>query len=88
MAREIRTRTTIETESISVIACRQVFPGGCERSGGEVEGLTAETARTLVEALPKRLQQAGPWGRARNGLVMSLKSLLRFFEIPGTPPHS
>jgi hypothetical protein len=96
VAREIRTRTTIETESISVIACRQVFRGECERCGSELEVPTAETAgslietliETLPEALPKRLQPEGTWGRARQGLVMSLKSLLRFLENKGTPPRS
>jgi hypothetical protein len=92
VAREIRTRTTIETESISVIACRQVFRGECERCGREVETPTAETGGSLIgtpiEALPRRLQKEGAWGRARQGLVMSLKQLLRFLENRGTPPRS
>jgi hypothetical protein len=100
VAREIRTRTTIETESISVIACRQVFRGECERCGREVEVPSAKTGGSLIgtligtpidtlpEALPKRLQPEGAWGRARQGLVMSLKSLLRFLENKGTPPRS
>ena len=92
MARKIRTRTTIETESISVIAWGQVFRGGCERCGREVEMPTAETAgsliETLPEALPRRLQRDGSWDRARQGLVTSLKLLLRFLENTGTSHRS
>ena len=83
MTREIRTRTTIETESISIIACRQVFHGGCE-----VEATAAAVVDSLVEAQPPSLQSVGLWLRARHGLVTSLKTLLRFLEATGSPPHS
>jgi len=90
MAREIRTRTTIETESISIIACRQVIGDGCERCGREVEMAAVEIVPSLIGTLPHPLQRGGPWLRARHGLVTSLKTLLRYLENAdtGTPPHS
>jgi hypothetical protein len=87
VAREIRTRTTIETESVSVITCRQVSREGCER-GGHEEMPIAETAGSLIEALSKPLQPEGSWDRARQGLAMRLKALLRLLENTGTPPRS
>ena len=87
MAREIRTRTTIETESVSVITCRQVSRVGCEPCGHE-EMPRAETVRSLIDALPTPLQSEGSWNRARQGLAMRLKALLRLLENTGTPPRS
>lgn len=90
MAKEVRTRTTIETESISIIASRQVFQGGCERCGRGAERSEADKAHSWMEVLPKRLRREGPWSQARQGLVTSLKALLRFLEDrdKGKPTHS
>ncbi len=89
MAREIRSRTTIETESVSIIACRQVVGDGSERGGREVEMAAAEIVRSLIGTVPHSLQRGGPWLRARHGLVTSLKTLLRYLENADTgTPHS
>jgi hypothetical protein len=91
MAREIRTRTTIETECISIIACRHAFSARCQRCGYETEVPTQEGTRQGLEVPRRALGSAGKldWAkRARHGLVVSLKSLVSLLETKGRHPHS
>jgi hypothetical protein len=91
MGRKTHTRTTIETDRISIIACRHPSHDCCELCGHELETSGGKLMRSLMKIAPKYLEPASrgkpPWGRARQGLVMGLKSLLRFLET-GTQPNS
>jgi hypothetical protein len=91
MGRKTHTRTTIETERISIIACRHISYGRCELCGQELETSGGKLTRSLMKIAPKYLEPAScgkpPWERARQRLVLGLKSLLRFLET-GTQPNS
>jgi len=87
MGRESRTRTTIETERISIFACHDSLRGWCERCGREVGMSVSQTPATLQQEFPGGAEQGHLWG-ARSRVVMGLKALVRLLETTGTRPHS
>lgn len=80
------TRITIETERILIVARRQSQRAWCERCGGEVEFVPSQQARRVLDVAPEppRPEHRTQFHveRARNGLAVCLKSLLRFLELP------
>jgi|SRR4051812_27202870 hypothetical protein len=92
MGTETRTRTTIETEYISIIASRQRVVGWCERCGHEVQMLSLEAARQFLESRPDKYERRGQsklhLQEAKDGLVICLKSLARLLQLPGSNPDS
>jgi hypothetical protein len=84
MARDRRTRITIETERILVIARQHAAHGWCARCGQEVELVPSAQASRLLGVGPEQLggQYQGKLHleHAKNGLVICLKSLLRFLQ--------
>ena len=88
MGTETRTRTTIETEYISIVASRQAVRGWCERCGHEVEMLRIEAARQFLESRPDKYGCRGQsklhLQEAKDGLVICLKSLGRLLQLPGS----
>jgi hypothetical protein len=84
MGAERRTRITIETERILVIARQHAARGWCERCGCEVELLPSSQAGRLLNVGPQqsegRRQNKVHLVQAKEGLVVCLKSLLRFLQ--------
>jgi hypothetical protein len=85
MAAENRQRITIETERILVVARQHGSRGWCERCGREVDLLTSEQACRLLEVTPEMIDRSGHGKlhleRAKDGLVICLKSLLKFLKV-------
>ncbi len=84
MAADRRTRITIETERILIIARQHAAFGWCERCGAEVELLPSSHAGHLLHAAQEQLQGQHQ-GRlhleeVKGGLVICLKSLLRLLH--------
>jgi len=92
MGTETRTRTTIETEYVSIIASRQKVRGWCERCGHEVEMLSVEAARQFLESRPDKYERRGQGKlhlqEAKDGLVICLKSLVRLLQLPRSTQRS
>ena len=92
MAKERRTRITIETERILIMARQHAARGWCERCGGEVELLPSAEAGRLLEVHPEQLtglkQSKLHLGKAKEGFVICLKSLLRFLQSANVQPRS
>lgn len=84
MAPDRRTRITVETERILIVARQHATPGWCERCGQEVELLPADQAgqfREVVRDQQERQHQSSlHLGQAKDGLVICVKSLLRFLQ--------
>jgi hypothetical protein len=84
MAAGQRSRVTIETERILIIARHHAVVGWCERCGAEVQLLRSGHAANALQGVPE------PWGQqlsgkahlshAKDGLVICLRSLLRFLQ--------
>jgi hypothetical protein len=90
MAADRRTRITIETERILIIARQHAAYGWCERCGLEVELLPSAQASRLLQVTEEQLkgQHHGKLHleQAKDGLVICLKSLLRFLQAAGGQP--
>lgn len=84
MAADRSTRITIETERILIIARRHAARGWCERCGAEVELVASADASHLLHLAQEQLQWQNPGNlhlkEAKDGLVICLKSLLRFVQ--------
>lgn len=84
MTPDRRTRITIERERILVLARQLSTRGRCEKCGHEVEFLKQEQVGPILESV------SGAWGepsqerlhleQAKDGLVVCLKSMLRFLK--------
>jgi hypothetical protein len=90
MAADRRTRITIETERMLIVARQHSAHGWCERCGAEVELLPSAQASQLLHVAQEQLQGLHQ-GRlhleeAKDGLVICLKSLLRFLQGAGGQP--
>jgi hypothetical protein len=87
MGADGRQRITVETERVVIIASRYAVRGWCERCGHEVEMLSADRAQQFFEIgheqFEARDQSKLHLGRAKDGLVVCLKSLLRFLQRAG-----
>jgi hypothetical protein len=83
-----RTQITIETERLLVIARQHTIRAWCEKCGSEVEFLAQDKSRSLPPSVPEQLEAEYAaklhLGRAKDGLVICLKSLLRLIESAGT----
>jgi hypothetical protein len=92
MAADRRTRITIETERILIIARQHAAYGWCERCGLEVELIPSAQASHLLHLAEERLhrQQQGKLHleQAKGGLVVCLKSLLRLLQAATGQPGS
>jgi len=84
MAADRRTRITIETERILIMARQHTARGWCERCGAEVELLPSAHASRLLHMAQEQLQRQNRGNlhleEAKDGLVICLKSLLRFVQ--------
>jgi hypothetical protein len=82
-----RTRITIQTERILIMARQHTARGWCERCGGEVELLPSAHATRLLNVAQEQLQarQQGKLHlkQAREGLVICMRSLLRLLQAAG-----
>jgi hypothetical protein len=92
MTAESRTRITIETERILIIARQHAAYGWCERCGQQVELLPSAHAGHLLQLAQDQLQ-ARHQGKlhleeAKGGLAICLKSLLRFLHAASGQPNS
>lgn len=87
-----RTRITIESERLLIVAKRESARAWCERCGVEVELVKHGKAGRVLESLPEDRGRFGA-GRlllqlARSGLVVRLKSALRFLKVGSKDPRS
>lgn len=82
MAMERRTRITIERERILVIARQHAVRGWCEKCGCEVELVPSNKAGQFLDIGPldRRHSSKLHLVQAKEGLVVCLKSLLRFLQ--------
>jgi hypothetical protein len=85
-----RTRITIESERLLIVAKREPARAWCERCGVEVELVKPGIASRVWERLSENRGRVGP-GRlllqfAKRGLVIRLKSTLRFLRLGGSDP--
>jgi hypothetical protein len=87
MAADERTRITIETERILIMARQHATYGWCERCGQQVELLASDHASRLLHVAQDTLQGQHQGklhlGEAKDGLVICLKSLLRLLQSAG-----
>ena len=87
MAADQRTRVTIATERILIIAREHSVYGWCARCGQKVELLPWVQASRLLRVAPEQLagldQSKLHLEQARDRLVICLKSLLRFLQPAG-----
>jgi hypothetical protein len=87
MAGDRRTRITIETERILIIARQHAAHGWCERCGQKVKLLPSVQASRLLRVASEQLggldQSRLHLEQAKDGLVICLKSLLRFLQPAG-----
>ena len=78
------TRITIETERILVIARQHATRGWCKRCGADVEFLPSKQAGDLLED-PEQMQGKHRnqlhLGQTKNGLLICVKSFLRFLQF-------
>lgn len=84
MPSERRTRITIETERILIVASQRATRGWCRGCGREVEFVSQEQIGHL---LGTSSQQPARWSQkkvhlqqAKDGLAICMKSLLRFLQ--------
>lgn len=84
MTADRRIRITVETERILFIARQHATRGWCDRCGQEVELLPEKQAgqfRNMVrDQREKRHQSRLHLGQAKDGLVICVKSMLRFLQ--------
>ena len=87
MGSEDRTRITIETEKVLILASQQATHGWCQKCGQEVQLVTAHQAKGSFKIVTEQLKAARQsklhLGQAKNGLVICLKSLLRLLQATG-----
>jgi len=86
MGTESRTRITVETERILIIATGDTVRGWCEKCGCEVEMSSTETAGGATGRLPVTLELRRR--RAKDGLVGCMKSLLHLLKTVRGQPKS
>lgn len=88
MKPEHRWRIGIETERILVVTLRNTTVGWCERCGQKVELLSAQSAEQFLGLSLDRIEKEGRrkfhLRRAKDGLVICLKSLLHFLQSADT----
>jgi hypothetical protein len=92
MAADRRTRITIETERILIMARQHAAYGWCERCGQQVELLPSAHASRLLHVAEEQLQGRHQGKlhleQAKDGLVICLKSLLRLLQVAGGQHNS
>jgi len=76
MKAEIQTRITIETERILIVVRHHATRGWCDRCRGEVELLHSDHAGDVLAIARERLEGLH-LGKAKDGMVVCMKSLLR-----------
>jgi hypothetical protein len=76
MKAENQTRITIETERILIVVRHHSRRGWCDRCGREVELLQSDHARDVLAIARERLEGLH-LGKAKDGMVVCMKSLLR-----------
>lgn len=88
MGHEKRWRIGIETERILIIARTNAARGWCEKCCQEVELLTTKSAERVfgmsLSQIETQTLSKFHLGRAKDGLVICLKSLLHFLQSVGT----
>lgn len=83
-----RWRIGIETERVLVVTLKNTTVGWCERCGQKVELLTAQSAERFLGLSLDQIENVGQrkfhLRRAKDGLVICLKSLLHFLQAADT----
>jgi hypothetical protein len=79
------TRITIETERILIIARQQLVRGGCERCRNEVEFLSSDHARPMLDTISGSLEEQErnslhQWPPKDGLIFVCVKALLRFLQ--------